>query len=191
MRRLIVVAVLPAAALAMACRSTVADPPTSTTSLAPASTSTSTASTSTTTTAATTSEQAVLAAYQAYWDTWLAANDPPDPDHPGLARYYTGTSLERARASIAANQARGVVLRLPPNTQYEHDAVVRYVDGDRAIIDDCAVDDGQVLAADGTVVDDSVVTEHLEVMLSWDGSHWRVADVRLVQEWEGVTGCVL
>ncbi len=40
-----------------------------------------------------TDEEAVLAAYQGYWDTWLAANDPPNPDHPDLAEYATGPAL--------------------------------------------------------------------------------------------------
>ena len=46
-----------------------------------------------------TDEQAVLAAYQGYWDTWLAANDPPNPDHPDLERYATGAALDRESAS--------------------------------------------------------------------------------------------
>ena len=52
-----------------------------------------------------TDEQAVLAAYQGYWDTWLAANDPPDPDHPDLARYATGAALAKVRESIARPSA--------------------------------------------------------------------------------------
>ena len=45
-------------------------------------------------------EQAVLEAYQGYWDTWLAANDPPNPDHPDLERYATGAALVSVRESI-------------------------------------------------------------------------------------------
>src|SRR5688500_8790290 len=52
------------------------------------------------TTTVLTDEQAVLAAYQGYWDTWLVANDPPDPDHPDLARYATGAALARDKGAI-------------------------------------------------------------------------------------------
>ena len=54
-----------------------------------------------------TDEEAVLAAYQGYWDTWLAANDPPNPDHPDLERYATGAALRtKVRESHRAATAR-------------------------------------------------------------------------------------
>ena len=53
-----------------------------------------------------TDEEAVLAAYQGYWDTWLVANDPPNPDHPDLERYATGAALAKVRESDRSATAR-------------------------------------------------------------------------------------
>ncbi|MEZ5209294.1 MAG: hypothetical protein R2690_20500 [Acidimicrobiales bacterium] len=63
------------------------------------------------TTAMADEEAAVLDAVDGYWRTWLAANDPPDPDHPDLEKYATGAALERMRQSIAENKAVGYVAR--------------------------------------------------------------------------------
>jgi hypothetical protein len=174
--------------LAVACGDEAAELP-------PPETSTSSTSPPTTpapppTTPVPTEEEQILAAYQGYWDTWLAANDPPDPDHPDLARYYTGVSLDRARQSIAANAAQGRVLRLPAGSQYEHRAVVRLIDGDQAVVEDCAIDDGHVIdAATGDVLDSSVVTNRAEVTLKRVGEEWLVSDVIVIERWDGVAGC--
>ncbi|HEY6533509.1 MAG TPA: hypothetical protein VIY72_14470, partial [Acidimicrobiales bacterium] len=48
-------------------------------SATPSSEATATTEPATTTTDAPTEEEAILAAYHGYWDTWLAANSPPNP----------------------------------------------------------------------------------------------------------------
>ncbi|WP_334144742.1 hypothetical protein [Rhabdothermincola sp.] len=137
-------------------------------------------------------EEAILAAYQGYWDTWLAANDPPNPDHPGLARYYTGEALERARDSIQQNRIAGVLLRLPPGSVYRHEAVVTEIGEGRAAIRDCAVDDGLVLSVqDGAVLNNAVVTTHAEATLLHVDGLWKVDDVVVDARWEGVAGCAM
>ena len=67
-----------------------------------------------------TDEEAVLAAYQGYWDTWLVANDPPNPDHPDLERYYTGGPLDRARREIIADRR---ISRAGDPTAHERESI--------------------------------------------------------------------
>jgi hypothetical protein len=137
-----------------------------------------------------TEEQAVLAAYQGYWVTWLAANDPPDPDHPDLARYATGAALSRVRGAISERRSVGQVIRLPQNAHYRHDARVATLDLDRATLSDCSVDDAQVLAyGSGTVLDDSVVSRRLEAHMVRMHGQWLTEDVLAVAEWDGMVGC--
>jgi hypothetical protein len=136
-------------------------------------------------------EQAVLSAYQAYWDTWLAANDPPDPDHPGIARYYAGAARERARDSITTNRTLGHAVRLPPATQYAHEARVVDVTDRAATVLDCAIDDSRlVVQRDGTILNDDVLTSRARATLQLDDDVWRVVDVTVLDRWQGVVPCV-
>ncbi|HRW42149.1 MAG TPA: hypothetical protein P5193_11430, partial [Microthrixaceae bacterium] len=64
--------------------------------------------------------------------------------------------------------------------------------GDRAVVQECVVDDGLVVSRDtGEVVDDSVSTHNVQAeMLRVDGV-WKVSEARLLQQFEGVAGCAL
>jgi hypothetical protein len=135
-------------------------------------------------------EDAVLAAYQGYWDTWLAANDPPNPNYPGLADVRTGEVLAQTQSAIRNRAAVGQAIRLPEGALNRHSPVVVELSERTAEISDCAVD-GAVLvgASDGFVLDDSVVTRHLLANLVLEGSLWRVSKVSTEAEWSGVDGC--
>ncbi len=133
-------------------------------------------------------QEAILAAYHGYWDTWLAANSPPDPAHPGLERYYTGKALDRARASITENLAQGVTFRRPPGTLAMHDASVRHMTGDRAVVDDCSIDDGLIVSSQGEILDARVVSKRSEATLVLDGV-WKVEDVVVLESVVGAVPC--
>jgi hypothetical protein len=137
-----------------------------------------------------TEEAAVLAAYQGYWDTWLAANDPPNPDHPDLERYYIGRSLERARQEIFDRRAVGQAIRLPASAEYRHRADVTIDGVDAATVTDCSVDDSQVVdVASGRVLNDAVVSELITASLVRVNDEWRVQLTSRTAAWEGVAGC--
>lgn len=135
-------------------------------------------------------EEAVLAAYQGYWDTWLAANDPPDPNYPGLAEVRTTAVLTQTQESIRNRAAVGQAIRLPEGAINRHDPVIVDFVGKTAEIRDCAVD-GAVLvgASDGFVLDDTIVTRQLRATLVHEDSRWRVSKVTTEAEWSGVDGC--
>jgi hypothetical protein len=135
-------------------------------------------------------EAAVLAAYAAYWDAILAANDPPDPFAPGLREHATGAAFEAVFETTQANKVANRAVRLPEGSVYAHRAEVTAVEGDRASVRDCAVDDAIVVQLDtGEVLDADVVTRLSTATLALEGGVWKVADSAVEQVWEGVSGC--
>ncbi len=135
-------------------------------------------------------EEEVLAAVDGYWRTWEEANNPPNPDHPGLAKYATGPALAQARAVLADFQARGLVARRPVNSQTRWSPKVLSINENWAEVENCSVDDvQQLVASTGEVVNGAVVTHlFLHRLVLEDGS-WRVAETKELQKWEGVVGC--
>jgi hypothetical protein len=135
-------------------------------------------------------QQAVLAAYQGYWDAILAANDPPDPSHPALRRYATGAAYESVIKATHTNRLARRAVRLPPNSISTHRAQVVSIQGDTATVRDCAIDDGLVVDMDtGGVVNDVVATQLRTATLLRESGVWKVANTVLEQRWEGVAGC--
>lgn len=101
---------------------------------------------------------AVLDGYRKFWDAYLAAADPMDPEHPGLAQHATGDELETLQKAFLARKAGGEVIRgsldLAPK--------VVNVDGTTATVSDCYADNTHVYdAATGTQKDTSSGMRHL------------------------------
>ena len=55
----------------------------------------------------------MLAAYQEFWQVWLQANNPPNPDYPDLPKVATGPELTTGSGRIAKKVAEGTYTRLP------------------------------------------------------------------------------
>jgi hypothetical protein len=89
-------------------------------------------------------EADVLAAYEASWNDFINAGDPPVPDAEFLADHMAGDALDVTRNLLRQYHAEGVVLR----GTFEVDAVVTEVSEDRAVIEDCALDQLEVVVAD-------------------------------------------
>ncbi|MCB1262480.1 MAG: hypothetical protein KDB33_19120, partial [Acidimicrobiales bacterium] len=139
------------------------------------------------TTAMADEEAAVLEAVDGYWRTWLAANDPPDPDHPDLEKYATGAALEQARSETSRKAAEGLATRIPSDSAYGHSLSDPSINGTQSSVTDCAVDDLlQVNTATGVVLNDAVVTELLTINLTKDADQWRVESIDRIQQWQGV-----
>jgi hypothetical protein len=135
-------------------------------------------------------EQAVLAAYQGYWQALLAANNPPDEFHPALRQYATGAALESVVNAARANRAARQAVRLPPDSVYAHRAEVVSIQGDTATVRDCAIDDGVVVNLDnGAVVNDEVMTRLATADLVREQGTWKVSYTKVEQTWKGVAGC--
>jgi hypothetical protein len=143
-----------------------------------------------TTTAPPTDEEAILAAVDGFIESTFTINDPPDPDHPDLARYRTGQVREAAVEGTRERQSRGQAFRLPPNSIYEHRPTIVNVEPTRAVVQNCVVDDGQLVdIASGTVLDGTIVSKLFVTTLDLVEDVWKVAGNSVVEEWPGVSGC--
>lgn len=94
-------------------------------------------------------EAEVIEAYEAAWEDFFRAGDPPDPDAPFLADHRTGENLTSTRNGLAGFRSEGVVA----TGSFETGIVSVSVDGDTASIEDCGLDLTELRsAATGAVV---------------------------------------
>jgi hypothetical protein len=143
-------------------------------------------STEPTTTATTTApvpddQQQVLAAYRAFWDAYIAASNPMNPEHPALVDHAADGELDTVRRTILARRSAGEVFKgtmdLAPN--------VTAVTGARATVRDCQDDNLVVVdAATGAVKEpDDPVRKLVTVTLERGGpSGWKVIAIKLESE---------
>ncbi len=137
--------------------------------------------------------QAIVDAYVGYWEARLAANTgTPNPQDPALAQYATGNQLEAVIAETQQNLDKGRAFQPAPNPANFRRVTVVSVDGDRAEVQECFVDDTQVVErSTGRVLNDAVSTQSVLGTLRLVDGSWRVSGSELVQRWEGVAGCAL
>ena len=132
----------------------------------------------------------VTKAYLAYWDMYFRVNDPPNPDDPQITELTTGPALPALLDIIHTNASQGLVFRLPANGVGKHTVKVLSVDGTTATLQDCSVDDGQVIrASSGEVVNGDVVTKLINATLTNDSGQWKVSQYDFVQRTPGVAEC--
>lgn len=163
---------------------------TTTTTAGTGATSTSTPSSSQSPDAA---HQEIIDSYIAYWDARIAANTGvPNPQDPALARYATGRQLEGVIAETQKNLDEGKAFQPSPHPANFRRVTVVSINGDSAQVQECFVDDGQVIErATGRVLNDAVSTQSVLGNLQRIDGQWRVSGSDLVQRWEGVGGCAL
>jgi hypothetical protein len=135
-------------------------------------------------------EAAVLAAVEGYWDSYFVINDPPNPDHPDLARYRTGEALETTRANLQERKDLGQVVRLPEPSVWSRSTDIVSIVDDQARVAECVIDDSQLIdQGSGEVLNDSTLTVEFELDLVRDDNGWRVARNVTVSEQEGEFAC--
>jgi hypothetical protein len=136
-----------------------------TTTAVPVTTSTST----TVSTAPPTTEDpeiaAVREAHLAFLAMFGVVGDPPDPDHPELARVATGDAYDRLRANLAQDQLAGNRI----GGGYSSSVVGVEVAGDDAVVTDCSLDLGVLYGPDGSTLIEA-------------DSDWRLRTSRLRRE---------
>lgn len=137
----------------------------------------------TTTSEASATEQAVLRDYRGYWDAYLAASNPMNPENPVLAEHATGPALSTVQKAFLAFKDAGKVIRgtldLAPR--------VVSIDGDTAVVRDCYGDGTGVYdAATGAREDTPSGKRHLATaMLHIESGTWKM--FRLADEGLGCT----
>ncbi len=136
----------------------------------------------TSTTAELSDEEAVLAAYEAYWDAWLAASDPPDPDDPALAGVMDGEALAAVVDDLAEKVAFDQAVRpaSPSRFRFRLDSV--QVNGDSAVGTSCVLDDLLVVQRETDEVLNSAVWDRkIAVSFVRSGETWRVSRHEFLQ----------
>ena len=120
-------------------------------------------------------EEEIVSAYEASWNDFIRAGDPPQPDAPFLADHNTGEALTAARNLLQGYVAEGVVMR----GTYEFDAEVVDSGDAAATVHDCGLNQLEaVLAATGEVVDQSDdVRDGLIASLVVEGGEWKVTSL--------------
>ncbi len=136
-------------------------------------------------------EQEVIDRYIAYWEARFAANSgTPNPDDPALREYATGAQLDAVIAETQSNLDNGLALQRRDDPASIRRVTVVSIEGDRAVVQECFVDDGLVVRRDtGEAVNDAIATHNVRGELDRVDGSWRVSEARLIQRWEGVAGC--
>lgn len=180
-----------------------ASPATTTTTEASTSTTGSTSTTSSTTSTTegttattapgTTPEQEVIDRYIGYWNARFTANEgTPDPDDPALREFATGEQLDAVIAETQSNLDEGLAFQRSAEPHNIQRVTVIEIDGDRAVVQECVVSDGVIVRRDtGEVVNDDVNTHNVQAELTRIDGVWKVSSARLLQRFEGVSGCAL
>jgi hypothetical protein len=138
-------------------------------------------------------EDEIVARYVGFWDARFAANSgTPNPDDPALREFATGPQLEAVVAETRANLEQGLALRPADRPASVRRVTVVEIDGDRAVVQECAVTDGVIIRRDTSdIVDDEVYTQNVRGELLRVDGVWRLSAARLIQQWEGIVGCAL
>ena len=128
-----------------------------------------------TTSAAKTAEEQVLDDYRKGWNAFLAALDPPNPNHPDFLRYTTGDALTQSKSYMLELQAGGLVGR----GSFEFNASLRSLQGDRAVVWDCSFDRSfKYDAKTGELRDDpNPVKDSIQTEMVREGDVWKHARV--------------
>lgn len=127
-----------------------------------------------------TPDEELVAAYEASWNDFIRAGDPPQPDAPFLADHTTGEALTAVQNLLQGYVAEGVVMR----GTYEFDAKVVESSEREATVHDCGLNQLQaVVAATGEVVDQSDdVRDGLIAALVLEDGEWKVSSLQNSEE---------
>lgn len=122
----------------------------------------------------------------------LSADAPPDPADPRLGQHAVGERLDAFTAEVQRFRDEGLRLAAAAAPTGVQSVTVVSVDGDSAEVRECFVDDALVLdRATGAVVNDDLVTLSSRATVRRVDGVWKVAEVVVLQSWEGVAGCAL
>ncbi len=135
----------------------------------------------------------IVARYNQFWEVRFEANrHPVNPSDPRFGQYATGQQLDNLLTETRQRRDQGLAIRRPDQSVAQRRVKVVDVVSESATLHECSVNDGVVYrVATGQVVDDSVVTRSVVATMRRVDGTWKLAETRVVQQWEGVAGCAL
>ena len=145
----------------------------------------------------------VLSAYRNAVKAGDEAMAIPDPDYPLLFAYTTNPQLDGLRASIRNFRENGLAMRAPADSASDQRPKVVSIDGDRARLESCELEDGYMVRisddqpmgidAKGQIVPADPGgrknTHLFAVEMVRDQGAWKLSRITPQQKWEGVAGC--
>ena len=143
-----------------------------------------------------TDEEKIVEAVKNYFRVDDEAFEGPDPNHPLYPVYAAGPQLQAAVDAARKAQQQNQATRKPANSVTNQKVTVSSVDGDRARIRVCSVDDGIIVHADtGKPAYDYppgfAVTALMTGEMVREAGAWKVWSLKQEQRWEGVAGCAV
>lgn len=143
-----------------------------------------------TTTTSMTDEEAVVEAYENFLDAWDLATNPPNPNHPALAKYIGGHELEVVTRAIEEFQQKEFILTLPENSISRFTVEGIEVQGNTATMTVCLIDDGlKIHEPTGFVLDDDVISSRIIATFERRDSRWIIIEHQFQFTVAGAGGC--
>ena len=135
-------------------------------------------------------ETAISRAVDAFWLAYLAAHDPPNPDHPSLVDVAIGEELTLLKERISMRRMVGESIRRSKQDAFTSTVRIRSLTAESSVVDVCVFDELVVVdILSGTVVNDKVGTYRFEMSMVKQNGDWLVGMNRIVSHRAGVDEC--
>lgn len=143
-----------------------------------------------------TEEEKIVEAVKGYYRVDDEAFQGPHPDDPRYSIYAAGPQLEAAVQAARRAKDQGLAGRIPANSRSEQRVTVLSIDGDRARIRICEIDDGIIVRADTgapayNYPPGFAVTALMSGEMVRESGAWKIWSLKQEQRWEGVAGCAV
>lgn len=152
-------------------------------------TTTSFTSTTLATTTTTSPEDAVKAAYLAYWKMVDRIAAAPNGDDPEIPERTVDPRLTATREAFATSAVAGETTKTPQNALYKHVVQSVQIVDMSAVVIDCTIDDQVVFDRDGNIIDNAITTKEYRVTLVAMADGWKVKELEVTKRRPGVQVC--
>jgi hypothetical protein len=135
-------------------------------------------------------ETAISRAVDEFWLAYLAAHDPPNPDHPSLIDVAVGEQLTLLKERISTRRMVGESIRRSEQDAFTSTVRIRSLAAESSVVDVCVFDDLVVVdILSGRMVNDEVGTYRFEMSMVKRNGVWLVGMNRIVSYRAGADEC--
>lgn len=143
-----------------------------------------------------TEEQRIVEAVEGFFRVDAEALAIPDPNHPLFTAYLTEPQLSASRDVVQRLADQGLAARPISDSIAEREVTVTGIEGEKATAEVCEVDDGQVVYVESgepafDYPEGQASTALFSAELVEEFGSWKIAQLRVLERWEGVAGCAV
>lgn len=143
-----------------------------------------------TTTVPMTDEEAIVDTYNNYLSTLFRANNPPNPNDPGIAKYTGGRLSEVMVRVIQENLEKQIVYKKPENSIMAFTVEELDIHGNSATMVVCLIDDGlEIHEPTGTIIDARVGSSRIGLVFERREFGWVITENNYQFTVAGADGC--